>query len=115
MSHYAEYMKEAFGREVYEDESGFIVFFKLPELPNVCYIIDIYVAPTFRKLGTTARLEGIAIKWAIENGCDKLLGSVNVKLTTPERSMVELVKAGYKYSHAAGDFLFFVKNIQGAL
>lgn len=115
MSHYAEYMKEAFGREVYEDESGFIVFFKLPELQNVCYIIEIFVAPAFRRMGTTARLEEIAIKWALENGCNKVLGSVNLKLSTPERSMSELIKAGYKFSHATAEFLFFVKDIQGDL
>lgn len=109
MSYYADYMKEAFGREVYEDEYGFVSFYKVTN--SICYIVDIYVAPSFRKQGHTARLEAIVVEWAKANGCDKLLGSVNLKINTPERSMAELIKANYKFSHASGDLLFFVKEI----
>lgn len=113
MSHYAEYMKEAFGREIIEDESGFITFHRLPDALHICYFVDIYVAPAFRKQGHVVKLEGMATEWAKAQGCTKILGSVNMRLGTPERSMVEMIKLGYKLSHVNGEMIYFYKDIQG--
>lgn len=113
MSHYADYLKEAFNREVIEDERGFISFYILPEMPTVCCFLDIYVAPKFRGMDEANTLEELAIDWAREHGCQKVLGSLNMKISTPERSMKKFLKYGYKLSHVNGDFMYFIKDIQG--
>jgi len=107
-------MKEAFNREVYEDETGFISFQKVKGLP-MCYEVDIYVDPEFRGTGAVKKLESVAIDWAKKNGCNSMLTSVNKDITTPERSIVEIIKAGYKYSSTKENLLYFVKDIQGDL
>ena len=115
MSPYAKYMKEAFGREVIEDESGFISFYALPEAPQVCYMVDVYVEPEFRGKRESEALQEKVIAKAREMGCTKAMGSVNVKLSTPEKSMSIFLKYGYKLSHLNGDLIFFFKDIQGDL
>lgn len=110
MSHYAEYLKETGLREIIENDKGYIVF-RILDGSMICYIEIIYVAPDFRKQGVTKELEDEVIKWAKEKKCSGLMGSVNVKLSTPERSMIELIRAGYRLSHANEEMIYFVKDL----
>jgi GNAT superfamily N-acetyltransferase len=109
-SHYALYMLEAFGKIVIENEEGFIMFWQ-PSGTTICYIEDIYVAPAYRQTGVTAKFELEAIDWAKARGLTHLMGSVNMRISTPERSISELRKAGYKYSHMENNILYFLKSI----
>lgn len=110
MSFYADYLRESKLQEIIENEKGFVVFRLLPGT-QLCYIETIYVAPQFRKQGVTKELESAVIEWARQYGCTGLMGSVNVKLSTPERSLMELLRAGYKLSHSNEEMIYFVKDI----
>lgn len=110
MSHYKNYLKEAFDKECFEDDDGYVVYYKLAD-SGLCYIEEIYVAPAVRGSGKDLYFENKAIEWAKENKCNGLLGSVNLGLSTKERSMVCLIKAGYKYSHTSSDRMYFTKGL----
>ena len=107
---WADYIKETFGKEMLQTEYGFATFYIVPET-TVCYIEDIYVIPKLRETKKGAYLETEIIKWAKERKCTELLGSVNLNIATPERSIAVLISRGYKLTSATPTMLYFRKQL----
>ena len=87
---YALYQKELYGREVFEDEDGFIMYSKYDD--NSIYLHAIFVKPEKRRKGAGTNLEKKII--------DSLKPSVAfcyVDLTTnnPTLSLNSILSAGY--------------------
>jgi GNAT superfamily N-acetyltransferase len=107
---WADYIKETFGKEMLQTEYGFATFYIVPET-TVCYIEDIYVIPELRKSKIGSELEAEITIWAKERKCTELMGSVNLTITTPERSMAVLISRGYKLTSATPTMLYFRKQL----
>lgn len=107
---WADYIKETFGKEMLQNEYGFATFYIVPET-TVCYLEDIYVAPEFRRAEFGSELEDAVIKWAKERYCTEIMGSVNLNIATPERSMNVLLSRGYKLTSATPTMLYFRKQL----
>lgn len=110
MSLYGQYINETLGKHIVEDENGYATYYIIPGT-KVCYIEDIYVVPEMRQSKQATRYEQQIIEWAKANECGELLGSVNTKISTPERSFLMLLHSGYKFSHIDGITVYFIKEI----
>jgi GNAT superfamily N-acetyltransferase len=110
MSLWADYIKELYGKEMYEDSMGFCTYYIVPGT-DVCYIEDIYVVPEHRKSAFGAEMESKVEAWSRLQGCSQLMGSVATGLQTTERSISVLISRGFKLSKVTETMLYFKKNI----
>jgi GNAT superfamily N-acetyltransferase len=107
---WAAYIKETLGKEMIQTDKGFATFFIVPGT-SVCYIEDIYVLPEHRKSDITTEMENSVKKWAVERGCTELMGSVNLSISTPERSLQILLHRGYKLSQVTPSMIYLKKKL----
>jgi hypothetical protein len=107
---FSQYISETFGKRIIEDEHGYATYYRIPDT-SLCYIEDIFVVPEQRQNKKATSYEVEVTKWAQSNGCTHLLGSVNTRISTPERSLLMLLHSGYKFSHIDGHVIYFSKEI----
>jgi Acetyltransferase (GNAT) family len=107
---YAEYLKEREGKNVLENEHGFVVFKYFDEFT---YIIDIYVKPEMRKSHVASVLanEVCAISKAL--GKKQILGSVDVRANGATDSLKVLLAYGMHVDSIDGQVIYFKKDIGG--
>ncbi len=110
MSHYADYMAEREGISVLETESGFASYRIDGEK---CWILDIYVAPEYRKSYAASSMADAVTSIAREQGCTLLVGSVAPDTNGATTSLRVLLGYGfdlYGIDHAK-NLIMFVKEI----
>lgn len=107
---YAQYIKEREGFETLEVEHGFATYKQVEK--DMVYLRDIFVEDTFRQNGLASELSRQVAEIAKGLGCNKLTGSIcvsdDIGVTI---SMKALLGDRFKYSHAHGTMLYFVKDI----
>jgi predicted GNAT superfamily acetyltransferase len=109
MSLYKDYVAETYGKNVYETDFGFAVY-SYPT-NNMVYIEDIYITPDVRQSGAASTIADAIVQEARAIGCTKLLGSVNLTITNPARSMKVLLAYGMRPSNQGPNILYFEKDI----
>ena len=110
MSHWAEYIKELYGKYMLEYPEGFATYYIIPGT-KVCYIEDIYVVPEARETDVGTRFEKEISEWAKTQDCTELMGSVNLGISNPERSIAVLIARGFKLTSSSATMLYFKKHL----
>lgn len=108
MSLYANYVKELCGKEVLENENGFVVFFPFND---GLYIQDIYVVPAFREKNYASSLADQVAEIAISRGLKKLYGSVKPSNNNSTISLKVLLAYGFKLDSSVVDGIALVKEL----
>lgn len=108
MSLYAEYIREREGKEIVEDEKGFVTYTFVPE---GCYVVDIYVKPEFRKQGHAAALTDVVACVAKGKGCSKLIGSVCPQAKGSTDSLKALLAYGFQLDSCAPNLIYLKKEL----
>lgn len=107
-SHYAAYTKEKDGREVIENENGFIVYEIKDDL---CYIADIYVIPEKRRRNVASDFAYSVETIAKEKGVKRVLGSVVPTANGATESLKAMLEYGFKLQSSQINFLWLEKDI----
>ncbi len=110
MSHYADYLQERTTDSIIEDETGFVSY-RFMEDGHAVYIVDIYVAPEFRKKGVAYGFADRIAKEAKEKGCACMIGSVVPSNKGSTESLDVLRAYGMKLVSSGVDILYFRKDI----
>jgi len=105
---FLKYKKEREGIEFIEADGAFITY---KFLNDFCYIEDIYCEPQLRKTGLAHDLSKQVEKIASDKGFKKLLGSVDVSRSNPERSLIACFNDGFKILNLQGSVIWLQKEI----
>lgn len=110
MSLLADYWREREGRETIEDERGFATYTFINE--SLCYLIDLYVKPEFRRGGVASFFGDAVSQAARKAGRKKLLGSVDPATNGATDSVKVLLAYGMRVSHVGDDkLIYFIKDL----
>lgn len=107
MSLYGEYIKELHNRDEIEGD-GWFVTYKI--LDDYCYLVDMYIIPEKRNSGLGLELNSKVEDIAKENGCSKLLTTVDIKCVKDDNLKL-IKKCGYKLLKQNDSGLFFLKDL----
>jgi GNAT superfamily N-acetyltransferase len=105
---FAQYKKEYSNTDIIETEQGFATFILKPPL---VYLEDIFIVPAYRNTNLATHFADSVCAVAKEAGCNVLLGSVELKSNSPDRSIQVLLAYGMKYVSTEGSMLYFKKDI----
>lgn len=109
MSLFADYKKEREGKEILENEYGFITYIINGDS---VYIEDIYVVPEQRRLGVGGKMADIVCEIAKQRGCKTLYGSVSPQARGAHESMIALIAYGMKLHSLGNGLIYFSKDIK---
>lgn len=109
MSFYSDYLKERTDQEILETDKGFATY-RFPD-EKTCYLMDIYVAPLFRREGVASDIADMVMDIAKRRGCSKLLGSVVPSTKGSTASLKALMGYGMTLQSSAPDFILFERSI----
>lgn len=95
-----DYIKERENKEIVETDFGFALY----EVDkNVIYLSDIYVVPEQRNAKKVYEIADIVTTIGRERNCNILMGSIDPKLDTADRSRKVLSNYGYVFvGHNSG-------------
>lgn len=110
MSFYADYLKERTEDRIMETDFGFATYRYLNEGKTV-YIIDIFVAPDFRKLGRATELADMIVTEAKRGRCSELIGTVVPSTRGSTESIKVLIAYGMHLHQASNNLVVFRKVI----
>lgn len=110
MSLYGEYIKETLNKDIIEDEFGFATFYPAFN-GNYMYIEDIFVKAGKRKERAASAYADQIAEIAKKQGIPKLLGSINMEIKDPTRSMKVLLGYGFKVIEVRDNAIYFEKDI----
>ncbi len=108
MSLYGDYIKETFGKDIVEDNEGFVSF---SIVNDECYVEDVYVIPEARLKGKTDVLMAKVVSIAKEKGCKYLTTTINPGIKTVERSMIVILNYGFKFHSSEKNKIIFIKEL----
>lgn len=108
MSMYAEYLREKTSDLIIETVEGFATYRYVDE--KTVYIIDLYIAPGFRKNDVASSMADQIVAEAKQKGCSKLLGSVVPSNKNSTASVQVLLAYGMSLESSANDFILFKKG-----
>ena len=108
MSLYADYLKDSGLRHIIETDAGFITY----EIHgNVCYAVDMYIKPEFRRQGTARQLMNQVVDLALNNNCKWVSTTINTLIKDPTRSMQGLITYGFKITRSEANCIYLVKEL----
>lgn len=112
----AAYQRERQGAELEIDEGkGFATWKLLPavaDAPVSVYLVDIFVAPDFRKQGVASALADRVAARGKARGAKRLIGTVDVRNETRTDAIKAILASGFSFSHVDGQMLVFTREIQ---
>lgn len=108
MRMFFEYQSELWGRDGFENETGFVTF-KITG--SECYIVDIFILPQFRRTKAASTLADKVAEIAKSKGCKFLTGTVSLAQKNPTLSTKALLGYGFELMQSNGDFLIFKKDL----
>jgi GNAT superfamily N-acetyltransferase len=106
---YAKYLIERTHDHIIETDQGFATYRYLNR--DQVYIIDIYVLPEFRKMGTASKFADKICEIAKTAGCTELIGSVITTCKGALDSIAVLQAYGMKIDTANNNTIIFRKGI----
>lgn len=118
---YAAYVRERMGGEVeIEPGKGFATWKLLDVDPLVAqqtggrrdaYLVDIFVAPDFRREGLAYSLANRVAEKAKKRGATRMIGSVETRALTRSDATKAILAAGFELTHVEGTVIWFAKEI----
>ena len=109
MSHYAQYVRDRGLEEILEIEEGYVTYRYLDDV--TVYIIDIFIAPEFRRMNFAAELANTIASEARERGCTRMMGTVAPKAKNAAASVQVLLAYGM-HPHSVGEgLMIFMKEL----
>lgn len=114
MNLYKQYIEETTDTQMLETEYGFATYTTMFNEGGYfdCYIEDIYVIPEARKTHKASAMADEIAKAAKDQGCHRLLGSVNLEIKDPTRSVKVLLAYGFEILNASQGCIWFKKDLQ---
>ncbi len=110
MSLYGEYVKERGIDSIVETDKGFATYRYINDGKTV-YIVDIYVAPSFRKGGTASALADIIAQDARSKGVTEMWGTVAPQAQGSTDSLRVLLAYGMTLLKIGDGLIVFRKGI----
>lgn len=108
MSLFGDYIKEREDKEIIEDSFGFATY---SFLADGIYIIDIYVAPDYRKSNVASKYADKIADIAKSKGLNKLYGSVCPAAKGSDASLKVLQAYGFKLDSLSNGLIVMKKDI----
>ena len=114
MDMYRQYLKERTDTELVTSDQGFATYTTTFSDGGYfdCYIEDIYVIPEARRGRAASRLADKIMLIAKQQGCDRLLGSVDLNAANPTTNIKVLLGYGFEVFKSEENFIWFKKTIQ---
>jgi ribosomal protein S18 acetylase RimI-like enzyme len=106
---FQDYFKELKNLEVYETESGFVLY--RVQNDDELYVRDVYVAPQFRRKGIASKMVDELSNLAKESGCKLLIVDVEPSNNNATESIKLILAYGMRVAEANDDEILFVKEI----
>lgn len=108
---YAQYILEREGKEIIEDNEGFVTFIECEDRPGI-YIADVYVVPEERKTGKAHSYFDQVEEIAKERGKTFLRTSVESALPGWEISLKALMCNSFNIISKEGTFFYLERKIE---
>lgn len=108
MSLYAQYISEVANRHVIEEPHGFITY---EIIGKVCYVSEFFIVKDMRGQGYGYDLFERVAKVAKAQGCEAVMGRVEVVSKTCNEALQLYLKCGAKLSSAEVGTIFVTKEI----
>lgn len=112
MSHYADYMKEAFGEHVVEDENG---FYHYSFYDDYLFINNLYVSPSSRGFKVAKGYIRQMAKIAEIKKYKQLIGSVSLSNLKKESVLTTYLRNKCKISSSNENFIYVSIKTEDAL
>lgn len=109
MSHWADYFRERFGQETLEEEWGFVSF---SVKPPVVTIVDLYIAPEFRKSRYAFRFLREVERIGRERECQLIWTQVWLSDAGASRALRANLACGFKMIQAEAGRIIMTKEIR---
>lgn len=109
MEMYKKYIKERENSDLVEVAHGFATYRHIEA--DTVYLVDIFVEEEYRQDGIGKTLSHEVAKIAKELGATKLAGSICLGANGVTLLMAALIGDGFKFTHANGNMLYFIKDI----
>ncbi len=110
MSMYADYLRERTDDRIIETEKGFATYRYINDGSSV-YIVDIFVAPAFRRDGAASELANRIAAEAKGQGATEMLGSVRPSAHGSTASLDVLRAYGMSLHSAVQDGIIMRKDL----
>jgi len=110
MSHYADYRKECFNIDTFEDENGFISI-KIYDDGNRLHIEDCWVKPELRSTHVAQGYQETIFKIAKGQGCKQISTSVSISNNNADETVAKLLHNKWKLGWTSGDYIVLVKDV----
>ena len=107
---YKQYLEEREGGFLIAEEHGFVTYKQIDALS--VWIVDIFVEKDHRKEGIATRLSALVVEEARKLGCTRVYGTADINAKGVTTSLKSILADGFEFSHAEGNMLYFIKNIQ---
>ena len=112
MSLYGDYIKERIGREIIEDDKGFVTYcFPSDYNDEVIYLVDMYVVPEARGDNYCSTLADKVAEIGRENDCKMIMTSLCVDARNWEISEKVITKYEFVESKRSDNMVFYIKEL----
>jgi len=110
MSLFGEYIKERLGKQIIENDDGFMSYIFSRDFQE-CYIEDCYVRPEKRKLGIGREMLEQVRREAKSRGVKRLTTSVRPSSHGSTVSLKAVLAVGFELLSAQTDAIIFVQGV----
>ena len=112
MSLYGDYIKERIGREIIEDDKGFVTYcFPAEHNNEVVYLVDMYVVPEARGDNYCSVYADKIAEIGKDNGCCMMMTSLSIDANNWKISEKVITHYGFIESKKSGSMIYYVKEI----
>ena len=110
MSHYAEYRKECFDIDTFEDENGLFAV-KVIEEEKRIHIEEMWVKPELRNKKIGQQYQSKIFKHAKENGYERVSCSVSIHNKYANETLAKFLNNNWKLGWTNGEFIGLIKEV----
>jgi hypothetical protein len=108
-SFYADYILEREGSKILENDSGFVTY-KINK--EECFIVDFFIAKSFRKTGAARTLLTMLEKIAVANQCEILTANIYLNARGSEITLPAAIATGFKVVRSEHNVLLISKELK---
>lgn len=107
---YFDYLKETKNQDTILKDYGFVVY-EIDSETKIALIADMWIKPEFRENGHAFELADAVSQRAKEEGCKKLICTLDPTIANAERNVKVFKKYGFRFSKINQDIIYFEKEI----